>query len=87
MSVYVDDMEAPFSRMIMCHVIADTHEELITMMDRIKVARKWIQKAGTYGEHFDICKTKRALAIRCGAIQVTTKQLVQMMTRKKTAHG
>ena len=47
MSVYVDDMEAAFGRMKMCHMIADTPQELLAMVDRIGVQRKWIQDAGT----------------------------------------
>lgn len=68
--VYVDNMEAPFGRMIMCHMFADTHEELIAMVDKIKVQRKWIQYEGTYKEHFDICKGKKKLAIENGAKEV-----------------
>ncbi len=40
MTVYVDDMEAEFGNMIMCHMIADTHDELIAMADAIGVDRK-----------------------------------------------
>lgn len=58
MTVYVDDMEAAFGRMRMCHMIADTEDELHAMADRIGVARKWHQ-----GDHYDICKSKRALAV------------------------
>jgi hypothetical protein len=59
MAVYVDDMEATFGRMIMCHMVADSTEELIAMARKIGVDVKWIQKAGTHHEHFDIAKMKR----------------------------
>lgn len=71
MSVYVDDMYAPFGNMLMCHMVADTHDELIAMAQKIGVQLKWIQHAGRVGEHFDIAKTKRALAIKAGAIEIT----------------
>lgn len=71
MSVYVDDMRAPFGRLIMCHMIADSTKELLAMADRIGVARKWIQKEGTPREHFDIALSKRALAVKAGAIEIT----------------
>lgn len=79
MAVYVDDMEAPFGRMLMCHMAADSTEELLAMADKIGVARKWIQYPGTTKEHFDIAKGKRALAISHGAIPVTMRQLCQNM--------
>jgi len=71
MSVYVDDMYAEFSNMLMCHMIADTHKELVDMASKIGVQLKWIQKAGTRREHFDIAKSKRALAVKAGAIEIT----------------
>lgn len=43
MSVYVDDVENGFGRMKMCHLWADTLPELLEMVDRIGVQRKWIQ--------------------------------------------
>jgi len=70
MAVYIDNAFLPFRRMVMCHMIADTTEELLVMADKIGVQRKWIQDAGTYQEHFDICKEKRELAIKAGAIEV-----------------
>lgn len=75
MSVYVDDMRAGFGRMTMCHMAADTCEELLEMVDKIGVRRKWIQKAGTAYEHFDICLSKRALAVKFGAIEITRREL------------
>lgn len=77
MSVYVDDMRAPFGRMTMCHMFADTPAELLAMADRIGVARRWIQHAGTRREHFDICLSKRALAVKYGAQEITAREWVQ----------
>lgn len=83
--VIVDDMKAPFGRMVMCHMMADTSEELLQMADKIGVDRKWIQRPGQLGEHFDICKSKRALAIANGAQEVTTQGVMDLMRRKREA--
>lgn len=70
MAVYVDDMAARFGRMIMCHMIADTDEELHEMACRIGIARKWFQ-----GDHYDICRSKRRRALSFGAIEVSRREL------------
>ena len=68
MTVYVDTMKAPFGRMIMCHMFADTDEELHAMADRIGVARKWFQQPPKASwKHYDIALSKRKLAIAFGA--------------------
>lgn len=69
MAVYVDDMEAPFGPMIMCHMWADTHDELMAMATIIGVQHRWLQHPGTYREHFDIAKSKRRLAVLAGAVE------------------
>lgn len=71
--VYVDDMRAPYGRMIMCHMVADTESELHAMADRIGIARKWHQ-----GDHYDIALSKRALAVTNGAREITKRQLGAM---------
>lgn len=85
MSVYVDDMEAPYGRMVMCHMVADTHDELVEMADRIGVPRRWIQNAGTYREHFDVSKEKRALAVAAGAIEVSQRELALHVLDRRDA--
>lgn len=86
MAVYVDDMRAAFGRMIMCHMIADTTEELLSMADKIGVNRKWIQYPNGPREHFDIALSKRALAVKNGAIEVDMRTLA-MMERRRIGEG
>ena len=74
MTVYVDDMKAAFGRMTMCHMLADTTEELLQMASKIGVQRKWLQHGGTFKEHFDIALSKRALAVENGAKEITWRQ-------------
>lgn len=85
--IYVDDMEAPFGRMIMCHMIADTRAELLEMADRIGVAKKWIQHRGTAEEHFDICKAMRAKAVALGAKELTMFDLAAKCRGRRGAEG
>lgn len=83
MTVYVDSMRAPFGRMKMCHMAADTHEELLAMADRIGVQRKWIQHEGTPNEHFDIALSKRKLAVAAGAVEVSMLELGRILRSKR----
>lgn len=85
MAVYIDDMNAPYKGMLMCHMIADTTDELLGMVDKIGVQRKWIQNPGTYQEHFDICLSKKAKAIQLGAIPITGRELVKITMNRKGA--
>lgn len=85
MSVYVDDMRAPYGRLIMCHMLADSTEELLAMADRIGVQRKWIQKQGTPDEHFDIALSKRALAVQHGAVEITWRQTGEIILERRRA--
>lgn len=89
MTVYVDDMHTTpmgqFGRMKMCHMVADTTDELLEMADAIGVQRKWLQKAGTHHEHFDIAMSKRAEAVKAGAVEVTMSQLGRITRAKREA--
>lgn len=82
--VYVDTYDAPYGRMIMCHMMADSEEELLTMANEIGVSNKWLQPARRgRPSHFDICKTKKQLAIKHGAIEVTPRELVLHFKNKE----
>jgi hypothetical protein len=79
-TVYVDSMRAPYGRLVMCHMIADTDEELRAMADKIGVQQKWHQ-----GDHFDIALSKRALAVAAGAVEISWKQAGCMHMRRRVA--
>ncbi|MGA8079963.1 MAG: DUF4031 domain-containing protein [Xanthobacteraceae bacterium] len=87
MTVYVDDMQAEFKpshagargrTYVMSHMIADTEQELHAMAAAIGLARKWYQ-----GDHYDIAKSKRALAIKLGARAITMRQLGCMANNRR----
>ena len=64
----------------MCHMIADTEDELHAMADRIGVARRWYQ-----GDHYDIALSKRAAAVAAGAVEITMREAGMMAgTRRRT---
>lgn len=96
MTVYVDDVRHRFGPMIMCHMWADSLDELLAMVDRIGVARKWIQghptlstgKArGASWVHFDIAASKKALAIRHGAMLTDKFGPVEFLAKRDVASG
>lgn len=82
MAVYVDSMQAAYRNMIMCHMMADTHEELLAMATKIGVKHKWLQYPGKYAEHFDICLNKRALAVKYGAKEITWKEAGMLLAKR-----
>lgn len=83
MTVYVDNMRANYSRMVMCHMIADTDTELHAMAARIGVARRWHQAPPQHDSHYDIALSKRALAIASGALPITLRQCAFMVANRR----
>ncbi|XUM25070.1 DUF4031 domain-containing protein (plasmid) [Bradyrhizobium oligotrophicum S58] len=96
MTAYVDDVRHKFGNMVMCHLWADTLEELLAMVDRIGVQRKWIQGHAdlSIGKarnaswvHFDIALSKKDLAIKAGAIVTDKFGPVEHVARLNIASG
>lgn len=83
MTVYVDDMRAKFGRMIMCHMIADTDDELHAMAGRLGIKRRWHQAPPRHDSHYDIALSKRELAVKFGAREINQRQLACMSTYRK----
>ena len=76
--IWTDDMYrvpmGQFRRMKMSHMIGDNEEELHAMAKRIGIARRWYQE-----DHYDICMSKRTLAIQYGAVEVTMRELAAIL--------
>ena len=72
----MDDARIPFRGRVMCHMLADTDEELRAMADRIGMQQRWHQ-----GDHFDIDRPMRELAIAHGALEITRREAVLVRRR------
>lgn len=68
-----------------CHMTADTHEELTDMATRLALKPTWIQHYGRHSEHFDLTASKRAQAVRLGAIELTREEAGQQAVAKMRA--
>ncbi|WP_193188873.1 DUF4031 domain-containing protein [Nisaea sediminum] len=85
MPVYLDTARNRFRRMIMCHMIADTLDELHAMAERIGMRREWFQPRSF--PHYDVCLTRRAVAIKHGATVLERRDFVAAMQRIRAAGG
>ena len=74
MTVYVDTMQAPFKGMLMCHMIADSEQELHAMAAVIGMQRKSYQR-----DHYDISMERKQLAIQSGAREIGMRELAAMV--------
>ena len=93
MTVYVDDAQIPGptvsglpkTRMRMCHMTADTYDQLMEMARAIGVNAKHFQN--TDKPHFDVCRDKRDKAVELGAALVDSKTIVRVAKRLRKRMG
>jgi len=83
MSVYVDNEKHKVGRMEVCHMFADTCGELHGMADSIGIPRRYVQVSRTGIIHYDVCKSKRALAIELGAKEIDRSGVAILCKRLK----
>lgn len=61
-----------------CHMVSDTSEEELHAFARLLgMKREWYQGRRGRTPHYDLTPTRRALAIKHGAVEVSTKVLVK----------
>ena len=81
MTIYVDKAVHKYGRMIMCHMISDnSDDELHCMAQLIGIQRKWFQEKSSF-PHYDICKAKRTMAVKNGAIELSSRELIMIIKK------
>jgi Protein of unknown function (DUF4031) len=87
MTVYVDElfntvgMSAKWKYKQSCHMKADTEEELHAMAAKLGLKREWCQYPDNpIKRHYDLTASKRALALKYGAVPLTWREMAQMTT-------
>ncbi len=86
MTVYVDQLRPvpayappPLLRAgLVCHMMADTDDELEDMAGRIGMRKSW-----RHGDHYDLTPARRSLAMRYGAVEVNGRSLAELRRRKR----
>lgn len=70
--IYVDNYKGKFGRMIMCHMMSDESlEELHNFASKLGLKREWFQNDSA--PHYDVCKSKRAEAVKLGAKELSIR--------------
>lgn len=86
MAVYIDSANIPFRGMIMCHLIADTLDELHEMAYLIGMKREWFQKNASF-PHYDIPLKRKEKAIELGTILLTRREIALKMKEIRKIQG
>jgi hypothetical protein len=87
MSVYVDQLlnhggSATFRWTHSCHMYADTLDELHAMATAIGMKLAWFQDKPSM-PHYDLVETRRRKAVKLGAIEHTSREMVSFMQARR----
>lgn len=83
MTVYVDQQRNKFRNMVMCHMLADSEEELHAFAQKIGMKREWFQPVST--PHYDLSLQRRALALKNGAVEIDARKTVEIIRKYREA--
>ena len=85
MSVYVDNLrEYPYKvkgHFKWCHLVADSFSELVGFSQKLGLSYSWLQNENY--PHFDLTEGMRIKAVKMGAIEITDKELVDLIRKDK----
>ncbi len=80
--IYVDNAFKKYKGMIMCHLVADTLNELHNFAnDKLGCKASWFQDKKF--PHYDIPLSKRKITVKYGAWEITTKELVRIIKKQR----
>lgn len=89
MAVYVDKIfmhggSSTFRWKESCHLFADSENELHALARKIGLRREWFQNKNDKSfPHYDLTKSRRALALKHGAIQMSFKCMVKRIRKRR----
>jgi len=82
MAVYVDPLfDYGWKLGPSCHMTADTLEELHDMADKIGMKRSWFQMSKKDVPHYDLVASKRKLAVKHGAIELSRNEAAEKIAK------
>jgi hypothetical protein len=86
MAVYVDNLRPSLKNKNWrydkaCHLMSDSIDELHLFASKIGLKRSWFQSNTL--PHYDLTRRMRARAIDFGAVEITDKQMVEMIHKHR----
>ena len=80
MAIYVDDANICWNGMVLSHLVADDLDELHFLAMTIGLKKEWFQ-CKRY-PHYDVCLEKKKLAIKLGAVEIESKDIIRILNNK-----
>lgn len=75
--VYIDDAHIQQAGWFASNMVANDKDELMEMAAHIGCKSEWVKEGGQYGRpYFEIAQTKKLMAMRLGAKEVTVRWLM-----------